>query len=168
MRQCPRCSSKFSEDLNYCRLCGAELPKVVEKPPAPVVTDIPPPLPKEEAKVEMVVPPKISVSAPVQEEPPPAPKPQPKREPAQKPPGRQCARCASPKVIPNVTVQADVNGSKGKLQVYVDAIPNALVFKERRRADILADVCGECGYVALRVQDPAGLYYHYLTSRKPR
>jgi hypothetical protein len=124
-------------------------------------------LPNEEAKAETTAPPKISLDAPVQKEPPPATKPQPKSEPVAKPTGRKCVRCASAKIIPNVTVQA-VGESKNTLQCYVDAVPDALVFKERRRADIVADVCGECGHVALKVRDPATLYYHYLTSTKPR
>ncbi len=168
MRQCPRCSSKFNDDLKFCRLCGAELPKVMEEQPAPAVADNPPPPPKQEVKAETTVPPKISVDAPVKEVPPPAAKPQPKREPVPKPPVLQCMKCGSVKVIPNVAIQAKVNDSNGKLHVYVDAVPNALVFKERRRAGIFAEVCGECGYVMLRVEDPSGLYYHYMASLKSR
>jgi hypothetical protein len=50
------------------------------------------------------------------------------------------------------------------LEAAVPGKPSALIFKEMLFSDILADICGDCGHVELRVEAPGSLYEHYLHS----
>lgn len=167
MRQCPRCSSKFTDDLDRCRLCGAEMPTVTAEAVAiaSATAEIPP-LPAPEPP-EPLPAPATGTDSPVREVLPPPLKPEPKPVAAPKSSGPRCVNCASTKVISGVKVQA-VGGESKNLQVYVDAVPEALVFKERQRANIYAEVCGECGHVSLKVENPQSLYNHYTVSRSAR
>jgi hypothetical protein len=73
-----------------------------------------------------------------------------------------CQRCGSSKLMRSVTV-ADKQGDAGvgELQVVVDGVPDALIFKDRLYGKLKADICGECGHVELRVMNPRELYRHY-------
>jgi len=62
----------------------------------------------------------------------------------------QCERCRSRKVIPDL-----------ELAVHVAADPDALLFRGPT-ARLLADICGECGHVELRIKDAAALYRAHL------
>jgi hypothetical protein len=79
--------------------------------------------------------------------------------------GYQCLRCGSSKMIPNTTILDQGQASDGKLQVLVDACPDALIFKDRRYDQLIADICGDCGHVELKVEHPSELYEHYLRSK---
>jgi hypothetical protein len=79
-------------------------------------------------------------------------------------PRRQCAACGSTRVIPGATIADTGEGSAGALAVIVDANPDALIFKNRLRGELFADVCGDCGYVVLRVPNCGELYEHYRQS----
>ena len=78
---------------------------------------------------------------------------------------RQCPKCGSTKMIPNVPIRAQGERSGGRLATYVDTNPEALIFKDRMYSRLLAEVCGECGHVELRVGQPRNLYNHYLHSK---
>jgi ribosomal protein L31E len=76
----------------------------------------------------------------------------------------ECSRCGSTKIIPGVTVVDQGKGSDGKLQAVIFGNPEALIFKDRLYSEILADICGKCGHVELRVANPWALYHHYRNS----
>jgi hypothetical protein len=78
-----------------------------------------------------------------------------------------CKLCGSTKVVPNVHVVDQGRHSSGHLQLFVDGSPEALIFKDRRWGEIMADICGECGHLELRVQNAKELYAHYLDSLDP-
>jgi hypothetical protein len=80
-------------------------------------------------------------------------------------PRGQCPKCESTRVIRNIMIRNRGQESDGKLSIYLDADPDALIFKNRFYAELLADVCGECGHVELRAQNPHDLYNHYLQSK---
>ncbi len=80
--------------------------------------------------------------------------------------GRQCAKCGSTKIIPKVRVLDQGQHSNGDLQVVVYGNPEALVFKDRLYGKLTADICGECGHVELRVENPAELFQHYRQTVK--
>jgi dolichol-phosphate mannosyltransferase len=83
---------------------------------------------------------------------------------AGKSPFPQCPKCGSTKLIPNVSIRDQGNDSDGKLSAYVDAEPEAMIFKDRLYSGLIADICGECGHVELRAERPGDLYKHYLQS----
>jgi len=77
----------------------------------------------------------------------------------------KCLRCGSTKIIPDVTILDQGQGSTGKLQVVIVGNPEASIFKDHLYGEIKADICGECGHVELRVANPRELYQHYQKSR---
>jgi hypothetical protein len=78
-----------------------------------------------------------------------------------------CVKCGSDKLIPNVIVRDQGQSSNGQLQVYLDANPRALIFRERTSANLRAQVCGACGYTEFIVGNPGLLYEAYLRSLEP-
>jgi hypothetical protein len=76
-------------------------------------------------------------------------------------PRRQCTACGSTRIIPSASIADTGQYSQGTLAVVVDADPQAFIFKNRRRGELLADICGDCGRVELRVHNHAELYEHY-------
>lgn len=50
------------------------------------------------------------------------------------------------------------------LEVAIDESPDALIFKNRFRSDVRADICGECGYIEIYATNPHGLYRTYQIS----
>ena len=64
----------------------------------------------------------------------------------------RCAKCGSAKIIPDVTVSDQGQNSDGQSKVVVFGNPGALVFKDRRYGEVKADICGDCGYIDLRVR----------------
>jgi hypothetical protein len=78
----------------------------------------------------------------------------------------RCPACASTRVIPRVHVIDQGQGSHGSLNVVVYGNPEALLFKDRLWGQLAADVCGDCGHVQFRVQNPRQLYEHYLRSKE--
>jgi hypothetical protein len=77
----------------------------------------------------------------------------------------QCPKCFSPKIIPGLAIRDQGEHSNGKLSTFVDAAPDALIFKNRLYSKLFADICGECGHVELRAENPGDLYNHYLQSK---
>lgn len=76
-----------------------------------------------------------------------------------------CPKCGSKKIIPRTRVRDQGQYSNGHLQVVVCGDPNALLFKDRLLEDIIADVCGDCGFIELKVKNPGELYEHYLHAK---
>jgi hypothetical protein len=73
----------------------------------------------------------------------------------------RCPRCGSTKLIRDVTVTDQGQGSDGKLEIVVFGNPGALIFKDRLIGEIRADICGVCGHMEFRVANPGQLYRHY-------
>lgn len=71
----------------------------------------------------------------------------------------KCTRCDSEKIIPNIRI-VDRWGhlEDDYLAIEIKQNPKALIFKDTHRELISADVCGECGYVSLSVDNPKGLW----------
>lgn len=70
-----------------------------------------------------------------------------------------CAKCASDKVIPRATLvdRADYNIETNLVaKVYAD--PDAFLFKGAQRSEVVARICGQCGYVELYVENPEDLW----------
>ena len=77
-----------------------------------------------------------------------------------------CRACGSTRIIPDVEVLDQGEGSDGHLQVVVCGDPHALIFKDRVYGRLRARVCGSCGFTELRVTNPEELYLKYLGARE--
>ena len=73
-----------------------------------------------------------------------------------------CVKCGSRRIIPRVRIADQGANSNGWLKAVVVGNPGALIFRNQVFAEIRADICGECGHLELRVDDPEHLYDHYL------
>ena len=76
----------------------------------------------------------------------------------------RCAACGSSRVIPEVRIYDQGEGSNRRLQLAVDGNPLALVFKDRLWGPLTANVCGDCGYVQVHAQNYRELYDRYEQS----
>jgi DNA-directed RNA polymerase subunit RPC12/RpoP len=75
--------------------------------------------------------------------------------------GLQCPKCGSSKIIPKARILDQGQHSDGDLKVVIYGNPEALIFKNRLYGKLTADICGDCGHVELRVENPEELYDHY-------
>jgi hypothetical protein len=77
-----------------------------------------------------------------------------------------CSRCGSDKIIRDARLcdQGQNSDGKGYIMVYGD--PEAWILKDRRYGLLIADICGRCGHVEFRVNNPTELYEHYRKSRR--
>ncbi|HEX9951910.1 MAG TPA: hypothetical protein VGB53_09100 [Rubricoccaceae bacterium] len=75
----------------------------------------------------------------------------------------RCLRCGSDSAIPDARVLSlDSNGAHNVLEVGVQKHPEALVFKSEIRSKVRAQVCADCGFVALTAVDPEALWEAHL------
>ena len=74
--------------------------------------------------------------------------------------GPQCPKCGSSKIIPRARVLAHGQYS-ADVQVVIYGNPDALIFTDPHYGRLMADICGECGRVEFRVEDPQELYDDY-------
>jgi hypothetical protein len=194
MRKCPKCSETFDEPLNFCQACGAMLETVVKEAPQsaniekqgrkPEIASSPaidksmpaskrPTTVLKELLSEAVEELKDCIS-------------ETKRgigganagdseltllnlsrySPAHYRARNECPICGSKKNIPNVPIRCKNSDGNGNLSACVDAAPGAFIIEERLDTELLADICGECGHVELKVQNPQDLYSHYLQTKK--
>jgi hypothetical protein len=194
MRKCPKCSSQYNDDPKICRVCGAILEPIAEPANvggAPVVpaeprSDPQPPASASEwtcpackspvpASFEIcwkcgadrsgVVVESVEPSAPEPDEPRESLCANDEEEPAPKAPS-SCPRCGSRDIILDALVITDLGrGPDPKAYVAVDAHPEALVFKDRRYGRLVASICGQCGHIELRAENPQRLYEHWRRSQ---
>jgi hypothetical protein len=75
-----------------------------------------------------------------------------------------CSKCQSDKVIPDVRI-IDHVGHRISLGVNVYEHPEALIFKGTHSGTLRSQVCGECGYVEIYVENPRELYTVYTESQ---
>jgi hypothetical protein len=78
----------------------------------------------------------------------------------------RCAVCGSTKIVPDVLVNDQGQGSRGQLRVVLYGKPDAILFKDARYGALTANICGTCGHVQLHVGNAGELYEHYLESRQ--
>lgn len=76
------------------------------------------------------------------------------------PPACKCAKCGSTRVLPDVQIMDQGDGSDGELKAIVYAKPDAIFFKNGLSAEVRANICGDCGHLELRVLHPEELYRH--------
>lgn len=76
----------------------------------------------------------------------------------------ECVKCGSSKMIPDVRIFDQGQGSDGSLQVLIAEEPQALIFRKNKYTALRAQICGECGHTELTVEDPGMLYQAYLKS----
>jgi hypothetical protein len=196
MRECPKCSSQYADNVKICRTCGAILEAAVEKPapqravdpssPEDVLTLCDDPAPHGAwtcPQCRQPVPGNFEVcwncgtgrdgaadsdfgkEAPIVAEAVFEEEEKAQQPPAASPPERECPRCGSTKLMFDVRILDQGQYSDGSLKVAVDGDPYALIFKDRLCSRLVADVCGECGHVELKVNEPRDLYEHYLQSK---
>jgi hypothetical protein len=79
---------------------------------------------------------------------------------------RACGKCGSTKIVRGARVADRGEHSDGSLQVVIYGDPEALLFKDRLYGKLSADICGQCGHVEFRVENPAALYEHSRKSRR--
>jgi hypothetical protein len=78
----------------------------------------------------------------------------------------ECPKCGSRKKIPNLPVRCKSLDGEGNPSLYIDAVPGAAISEKHPDPLLLADVCGDCGNIELKVQNPQDLYNRYLQSEK--
>lgn len=83
--------------------------------------------------------------------------------------GDSCAKCGSAKIVPWVHIKdrsGNLNADFG-LTAEVVEHPNAL-FGGTRASQLLARVCGECGFTELYAQEPDELWAAYQNRQTQR
>ena len=80
---------------------------------------------------------------------------------------KKCLECGSVRIIVNAEiVESAREASEFPLRVRVDAAPNAVFFKETVYSDVRADICADCGYMALHTLEPKKLADAYQKAQK--
>ena len=75
----------------------------------------------------------------------------------------KCTRCGSVRIVPQASIWEKQTGD---LQAYIDAKPNARIFRERAHATLYARICADCGHTELFTNNAAALYEAYLRSQQ--
>lgn len=74
----------------------------------------------------------------------------------------RCLNCESTSIIPDLRLEDAGPYPSAEHQVRVNRAPGALIFRNPLQVHLRAFVCGDCGYTALFVENPADLYAAYL------
>jgi predicted nucleic-acid-binding Zn-ribbon protein len=74
-----------------------------------------------------------------------------------------CAKCGSDRIIPNVRILDESHGF-GNLRVEICEKPYALLFKGHHNGQLVARLCGSCGYADIYVTNPDELWDAYQKS----
>lgn len=194
MKKCPKCSLQYDDDVKICRTCGAILELALEEPQQVVEPGLSlheddvcetasakqPPWTCSQCGQSVpggfevcwncgtsqdgVADPDFSKEQTNDDDGFGAWQP-PEHSVAAKQTAYRCLKCGSSKIIPNTKILDQGHYSDGKLQVVVDGDPDALFFKDRLHDRLLANICGDCGHVELKVEHAEELYEHYLQSK---
>jgi hypothetical protein len=169
MRECPKCSTAYDDDAKICRICGAILETIDERstqgqaagargrdwgmhkndlptrntPRERPSGDASGPLLHDDDQSKHLTQPSVYSHHAL----------------------CQCSKCGSVKLIADARFRDQGEYSNGKLQLIVDGQPDATLFKDSVYGDVVAEVCGECGHIELRAENPGDLYRHYVQSR---
>ena len=81
-----------------------------------------------------------------------------------------CPKCSSKKIVPRVRVmdRGHYSGDAGDLALVIYENPEALIFKGTHEGALYAQVCGECGYTELYLDNPQELYSKYKDMESKR
>ena len=79
--------------------------------------------------------------------------------------GGQCPVCGATKTIPDVPIRCIRSNDEANLSSHTGTIPVALII-ERLHPELFADICGDCGHVELKVNNPQDLHNQYLQSKR--
>jgi hypothetical protein len=77
-----------------------------------------------------------------------------------------CSKCSSDKIMSDVRIvdHGDMD-SERDLSIEFHKNPDAWVLKCTQKGTLLANVCGQCGYVELSVGNPEELWKLYIKNR---
>lgn len=73
----------------------------------------------------------------------------------------RCSKCGSTKIVPQVSVIDQGQASGGKLLAYVNSKPKALLLKGAVYTELVARICGDCGYSELYATNAKQIYQTY-------
>ena len=74
-----------------------------------------------------------------------------------------CPKCGSEKVMKHLAL-TDTNADSPQIEVAGD--PEAILFRDVVKRQLVADVCGKCGFCEIYVNEPEELYKKYETLRR--
>jgi predicted nucleic-acid-binding Zn-ribbon protein len=80
-----------------------------------------------------------------------------------------CKHCGSDKIIPSVPLldaYGEVGGLTKQQEVRVQGNPGAWVFKETATGNLMANICGACGYTELYATNHQELFDAYQRSQQ--
>ena len=70
----------------------------------------------------------------------------------------RCGKCEGSEILQNVMIADRFDGNlEAPLQLRVDFKPDAFMFKESKRSEIVAFVCMKCGFTELYTTSPQNL-----------
>jgi len=82
---------------------------------------------------------------------------------------RNCPRCGSPKIIPQVPLLEHYGRNRAdQMEVEVAGAPEAWIFTDTASGRIYARICGECGYTELWTSNFRELYEKHERSIKDK
>ena len=80
---------------------------------------------------------------------------------------KKCPDCGSEKIIERARA---IDSGEGFMNmgftVAVDAEPDALLFKNTRRSEVNAKICGDCGYIRFYAKEAGYLWRAYQNQQK--
>ena len=80
---------------------------------------------------------------------------------------KQCAKCGSSKVIPEISLDDQGTGSDGQARLTVYSHPDAAIFRGTQRVYVQGEVCCECGHLELKcVGDLQAFWDAWIEGRK--
>jgi hypothetical protein len=79
-----------------------------------------------------------------------------------------CPKCNSTKIIPGCRImdRGHYSGDAGDLTVVFYDNPNALIFKGTHQGTLYAQICGDCGFTEMFLEDAQEVYAAYLESQQ--
>lgn len=77
----------------------------------------------------------------------------------------RCHQCGSERIVPKAIIWDQGQGSRGTLQAYVYANPDAVFFKGAAYATLYARICAQCGHATLFAEGADALYEAFTQSR---
>jgi predicted nucleic-acid-binding Zn-ribbon protein len=78
----------------------------------------------------------------------------------------RCAKCGSDKIVPDAGILDQGQYSDGSLKAKVEKHPSAILFKGQVLSNLIARICGRCGYTELYAERPEDIYEAYRESRE--
>ena len=74
----------------------------------------------------------------------------------------RCLKCNSEKIVPNVRIlDRSHHYTERDLTAVFYEDPDALIFSGPHEGSLYAQVCGECGYTEMYLEDPQDFYAAY-------